>query len=481
MSGNLATIRALAAVAALLASASAQAVEVQLGLVDELEYHSNLFGEPNRGGQGRTNEPTDVFRSRVGPRVTARDPYGRLTFDLDYTGTFDWYVDEFDINAWENVLLGGAEYALSPRTTLRLEDSFLDLSSIRFTSQALNDGSFVLNGGRTPFQRNSFGASLEHYFTQRFVGSLSVSNDWVDFAQNDDQADSLSMGASANLMYLLSPNDRIGFGATYTYQHFDFGANTRQAESWGRIIDGFLSWSRRFEGDWSISLAGGPGLTESDLANTVRPPLYVTRRGLTPTFTSCTSGRESSCPIAGVVLPPSNASSRIVVAGGQKQDLTFFGQAGLSKRFEMWTVAANYSRRQANAAGDGAASTNDIARLSIEWEPSSRWSAYADAGWSRRTRVGEFISDFLLAPDGSGFATRVGTVTEERKRSNDQVTAAIGARRRLTRALSGTGEIRFRRQWDDLGSNDPNAPSTRVVDFVIVSIRIDYVLDPFRF
>lgn len=482
MSGNLATIRALAAIAALLASASAQAVEVQLGVRDELEYDTNLFGAPRHEDGG--GKKVDVFRSRIGPRLIAKDPYGRLTFDLDYSGSFDWYIDEYGINAWENVLQGGARYALSPRTTLSLDDSLFDLSSISYRPQTLDDDTIVLNGGRSPFVRNLFGASLEHYFTQRVVGTLSISNDFVDFSQNDTQADSVSMGASANLVYLLTSKDRVGVGANYTYQHFDFGANTRQAESWGRIIDGFLSWSRRFEDDWSISLAGGPGFTESELANSVRPSLYVARKlsrnspPVTPFFVQCSNGRESGCFGPGDVFvstPSNNPTAPIIVAEAAQSDVTFFGQVGLSKRFDTWTVAANYSRRQSNAAGDGAASTNDIARLSVDWTPSSRWSAYSDIGWSRRKRVGNGV-DFELAPDANGLATRTRAIAVPRQNSNDQVTAAIGARRRLTRALSGSGEIRYRRQW-----NEGNADSGVEVDFVIVSIRLEYLLDPFRF
>lgn len=469
---------ALAACA--LAASSASAVEVQLGLRDEIEYHTNLFGEANHDGDGA--KKVDVFRSRIGPKLTVKDPYGRLTYDLDYFGSFDWYVDEHGVNDWENQLRGGAAWAVSPRTTVTVTDSLWDLSSIRFTTQVVGDQIFSLNGGRSPFVRNAFESSIEHYFTRRVVGTLAISNDYVDFAQNDSQADSVSMGVSGSLGYLLSARDRVGVGASFTYQHFDFGSNTRQADSYGRIADAFLSWSRRFEGDWSLSLSGGPGFTQSELEGAVRPGLYVVRRvngiPVVPLFADCVGALESGCPAmptAGAVIS-SNPRARIVLAGGKDDTFTFFGQGALSKRWETLTFAARYSRRQSSAAGDGTASTNDIARLTVDWEPSQLWSAYGDVGWSRRRRVGNQISDYVVADDGAGFAQRVAVVTSSRRRAIDQVTAAVGARRRLTRHLSGSSELRFRRQW-----NERADAGARTVDFFIFAIRVDYALDPVRF
>jgi len=486
-------------VAAFAVAGEVRAVDAAFGLRLETLYNSNFRALPEN--------PDPAVRSLLGPELRLSDRDGKLAYQVSYNGSYSVYFEPWqkDLNAWEQSVRALATYQLSRRTRVTLRDSFHDQVAIRFNAIEQDDLTDTLDAGRSPFHRNSFGMTLEHSFSPRISGSLSIENDWVNFERNLNQSDSLSMGSGGQLSYAIDRADRVGLGAAFAYQVYD-GQDFRLAGSRGRIYNAFASWEHRFDKDFSFSISGGPTLIETDSAREVQvfnfgafiPEDQPNPNSPVADFVlfdpSCvvqpgsSFGLESACAQRSPPLPLSDGPPLAVVTlpfvGSEEseQDFTFFARFNVVKRWDNFEINARYNRTQSNAAGDSGTSTLDRVVLRAKYDPSRLWSFYASGSWNRRQRATRpvFAGDFVVVDgegDAAGFAQRVQVVESlgERKIGTDQITAIVGTRRQLTRQLSGTLEFQYRYQFTTRsGRRDQR------VDFFLLNALFNYDFDPVR-
>ena len=478
-----------------LRATAAWAQELTFRVANDTEFNSNYLA--------RENDPEVSFTNRIGPRVTLRDPYGRLTYSLDYTGQFGWYLEPWDsrLNAWDHSLIASGSYAISPRTQFSLHETFRDQASVRFGSDETEDLTDTLDAGQDRFKRNTLGYRLEHGFTSRLSGVVTGQHDWVDFDVDINRSDSVSMGLQGQLVYALTRADRVGGGVGFAYQSFDEAVSTPSSR--GKIWNAFVSWSRRFGGDLNISMSGGPTF----IASTSSTDVAVTNVGfrLDPNATSIADLqfreiaappcndlmlglglRESTCGFSPTNPPGAptlvGVSLPFVEGEDTQDDLTFFARVNITKTWIDWEFSALYSRSQSAAAGDAGTSTLDRVLIRVRYEPNRTWGLYGTLGWNRRDRAARPIGveDFIVTDDGSGFAQRVAVVGARgsRRLNSDQLTTVLGITRDFSRRMNGNFEFRYRYQFRR--RRNQNFGSDVAVNIFILNLRLNYSLDPIR-
>lgn len=478
-----------------LRATSAWAQEFTLRVANDTEFNSNYLA--------RQDDSRPSFSNRLGPRISLRDPYGRLIYSIDYLGQFAWYIEPWNsrLNQWNHMFTANGSYQVSRRTQFSVTESFRDQESVRFGSDEMEDLTDTLDAGQDRFKRNVFGYKLEHSFTRRLAGVMTGQHDWVDFELDINRSDSVSVGLQGQLVYALTRADKVGGGVGFSYQSFDEAVRTPGSR--GKIWNAFVSWSRGFPGDLNVSLSGGPTLfvttTSTDIAatnvgfrldpdtNSVMDLQF--REIAAPPCNDLMLGiglRESTCGFSPTNPPAAPAlvgvSLPLVEGRDTQDDLTFFARVNITKTWVDWEFSALYSRSQSSAAGDGGASTLDRVLIRVRYEPNRTWSLYSSLGWNRRDRAARPIEveDFIVTDDGSGFAQRVSAigVRGSRRLNSDQLTTVLGIARDFSRRFNGNLEFRYRYQLRR--RRNQNVGSDFAANIFILNLRLNYSLAPIR-
>ena len=502
---------------ALSAAAPAAAQEWTLGAFTEGEFNSNFRGRP------RSADTEVGFRTLTGPTLNLRDPYGRLTYDIDYRGWYSAYLEplDSDLNDWEQRVRGEIGYAFSRRTQATVSDSFRDQSTVQFGNDDFVDGADALAGGRDQFFRNSFAVELEHTFTPRIAGTLVGTHEFIHYQDVTDRSDSASMGVVGQMLYSLNRADRIGGGASFTYQSFEPSLTGIPGQR-SRLWNVFASWNHIFDDDFRFSVSGGPAFIQTDTEGTISV-FNVGRDPNTGEFrldSNCNGNAgpnpfpppddlpqlppdpvgggplyyEDTCD-TGPFVPGNFGVAQIpLIYNGQfltqddQSDVTFFASMSLVKDWEDWQFRVSYVRRQSNATGDGQTSTQDRILGQIEYDASRLWTFYSSVGWNRRERVGRSLgaSSVIVVRPGTGlntgFVERAASLATRRNTSTDtdQVSFVLGTRRRFSENFWGNLEFRYRYQFRDRVLTSGDSDRDRF-DFFVLSFRLDYQLDTRRF
>jgi hypothetical protein len=478
-------------VSSLVLATGASAAELTLSLDARGEYNSNLLGS--------SDNEKESYVSNMGPEIRVWDPYGRFTYEALYRGDFNWFASEPKLNGYQQYFEVEAAYALSRQTTISVSDSFRDLSSIRFLPQEEADGTSSLDGGRDRFLRNVFEAELSHAFNRRVSATLSLSNEELNYDDNERYTDTSYMSATGSLYYGLSRKDTVGGGGGFANQSFDAAGN--RFASRGQTWNSFVFWSHRFDSDMKFTLQGGPSLVKSISSGKTRAPqegspfaglVFVGPCGIASP--GLPGAEEATCSVAPGTPSAQLGTVRVLGSDPVETDVTFFGKVALAKRWEDWEFNASYQRRQAGASGDGTISALDQALLSANYDADKLWSFYTSVGWSQResigrgftTRIGG-VTTFLVSPTAPGQPAQrvavVGAPGNERLASNKQYSVILGTKRRLTKHISTDLTFRYRHQKTQRATDDGIDVDTngRTAEFFLVGLSFSYEFDPVRF
>lgn len=469
---------------------AAEAGEVQLGVESQYAYTSNFFST--------TRQEEDASAFQLGPLVRINDNEGRFLYDLNFAGAYQLYVDQDDADAWESRLRARFDYILTPRTTIRVNENFRDISNLRFGRDDLATADTALDPIQDRYFRNDLELELLHEVTRNLEMRINASHHWVDFDRNIDRNDSQSFEVGSEFRYRILPAHRVGVEAAYVDQNFEKALS--RIGSRGQYLSAAANWIWNINRAWEFRANGGPAWIRSveDNQTTTTQRQFVggrlngeeTRANIlscasnipaTPFLASrCDFNTANVAPIPGGLGPEQVFTLENRGRVRRDTSVTFFGGASIRGDVENWTLSAGYSRTQATATGDGLATSLDHVEFEVEFHPErGRWSTYAAFNFDRRESLTEAtVIDFEVSDPGDGSAERgtAFTAKASRRESRDNYTAIAGVRGAYDRHTEGSFEFRYRH----FRNNDSNIDADPVdIFFAILTVR--YNLDPFRF
>lgn len=482
----------MVATAGLLALAAhpGTAREIQLGAETQYVHNSNFFSSDD-------NEE-DANSFQIGPIIDLRDRDGRFLYSVNFTGGYQAYVDQDDVDAWESRLRGQFDYILTPRTTIRLNENFRDISNLRFSRQDIAVGDTAIDPNQDRYFRNDLELELLHELTRSLEMRVAAAHHWIDFNRNIDRNDSQSWEVASELRYRIAPAHRVGVEANYVDQNFEDALS--RIGSRGQYLTTALNWIWDISSTVQFRANGGPAWIRSveDRQITVEQTQFVGGRvngdPFRANFATCETSPgsgtflASDCDLAteGVPNIPGGTGAGQVFAledrgrVGRDTDVTFFGGASLVGNIEDWTISASYSRRQSTGGGDGLASSLDRVGIDLEWHPERFvWSTFVAGSWDRRetlTRATEVDFEVIAGPNGEAQRDVAFTQVRSGRERRDNYTAIVGLRGAVNRNLNGTFEFRYRRfETNDRVRDIPG------VDLFFAVLTLRYQLDPIRF
>jgi len=470
------------------AAGRADAADLLLGVTSEYSYTSNFFSSATNA------DPANSFL--FGPTLDFSNENGRLTYDLNYVGAYQTYVDQSGVDAPESRLRGRATYEIDSRTTLRLTDRFRDVSNLRFSRQDIELADTALDPNQNRYFRNDLEIEVIHELTRLLEFSVHGAHHWTDFRQNLNRNDSQAFEVGSEVRYRLADRHAVGVGATFINQ--DFQEALSRLGSVSNSITTYLLWNWDIADNVVFTASGGPSFIRSEYDDTdrVTQNQFVGGRSGGDLFRANIASCEvdasvgsrvaSNCDLANGPIPTSDLGPRQSFDFGPGQQagddsvVTGFGAASLRVNLASWNLQTTYSRRQSTTAGGGLVSSLDQVYAEAELAPpNQRWSTFLAGSWDRRdTLTKATVVDFIVVNDGGGGAERslAFTTTNSGGDRRETLTGIIGLRTAFTRNQAATFEFRYRRtQGSDQGVNQPDADSYFAV------ITFDYTLDPIHF
>ena len=317
-------------------------------------YDSNPFGEENGTAEG-------VFGLLAVGSVM--DTLESGSYRVGYSPNFLAYTDSPKSNQVYHAADVSANYILTRRTTIFLQDSFGYIKNIQRDSQSnsLNDQ------GNDALLRNSASLSVVHQFTQRLSNNTTGFWEVNDYVSGDQQGNSY-VAAQSSVDYQLSLPLSVGVGGTVGYRSFDptrpasnsCNPNAKRPGSSSLNYSGFLTASYVWDPTTSFSVSAGPAQIDSR------------NFALVPT---------NPCP--------SNPSTFDFFYERQERSrLTWFAAASASKSWKNIAANASYRRSEGVGGSGSGASINDSVNLGVSWKFGRLWSANAGGGWLRRQSSG---------------------------------------------------------------------------------------------
>jgi len=476
------------ALALLLPSGTARAVDVVLGATSEYAYTSNFFSSPT--------DENAANSIAIGPSVEFSDDLGRFAYELGYNGAYQFYVDQSGVDAWEGFLRGQTSYEIDSRTTVRLTERFRDVSNLRFGRQDIALADTALDPNQNRYFRNDLELELIRELTSKLVLNLRGAHHWTDFRKNVNRNDSQAFDVASELRYRLVTNHDVGFGTAYLHQ--DFEEAQARLGSKSDSISTYLIWDWDIADNITFSASGGPAWIRSEYDNTERVTQNEFVGGnqdgnvLRANFASCNvdpgigSPVASNCDLNSGAISAGDLGDRqsfLLGAGqqpGENSVVTGFGSATLLIDLASFNLQATYSRRQSTTSGAGLASSLDRVYTEIEFAPpNQRWSTFVAGSWDRREILTEAtVVDFTVVAGADGAAQRSIAFTRDDNQAErrESLTAIAGVRTAFTRNQAATFEFRYRRtQGRDQGVSQPSA------DIFFAVLTFAYTLDPLRF
>lgn|GEM_PF-6893284 len=372
----------------------ASATELELGVTSGVAYQDNVF--PSRSG------PQGDWLGTLAPRIRLVDELGAVTWNLQYRPLYEKYLKLDAADDWDQDVYGTLTWNVSPRTTLRLTDRYLDTSHV--------STAFTETGGPDPFVEpileletnrvkfNQLSASLDHQLTARQVVTFSFGSYDTDYGGGSETT-VRDLGLS--VLYALQPVDRVGFALSAVQQ--DAGAVSVY------YYNGSLRWVHRFDRTLSLTASAGPAWVDRPppdfvdvLPGRSRYPLLRTDRGDVPILAStCT---PAGGDLVGLFVL-SSATCQPVPAGTQfgsefrfevvdlqrlgdepptGSQITYFANASLAKQWHDFAGSLSYSRG-ASTTSQLSGVVSDTLTLSVTWVPTARpWRASAWVSYGRR-------------------------------------------------------------------------------------------------
>ncbi len=463
----------------------ANAAELVLGATSEYNYSSNFLSTED--------DPDPANSFLFGPTLDFSHEQGRFTYDVDFGGAYQAYVDQSGADAWESRLRAGARYEIDSRTSVRLTDRFRDVSNLRFSRQDIELADTALDPNQNRYLRNVLELELVRDLTRLVQLSVRGAHHWTDFRENIDRNDSQAFEVGSEARYQFADQHGIGVGATYINQDFQEALSRLGSQS--NSLTAYLLWNWDIADNIVFTASGGPSLilSEYDDTDRVQQSQFVGGRRSGDLFraniVSCGpvgSGVASDCDLENGRIPANDLGDRenFELGPGQKPGedsvVTAFGAASLRIDLASWNLQATYTRRQNTTSGGGLVSSLDQVYTEAELAPQNqRWSTFVAGSWDRRETLTEaIVVDFTVVGDGDGAAVRdeAFTTTNDGGDRRDNLTGIVGVRTAFTRNQAATFEFRYRRtEGSDQGVNQSGA------DTYLAVITFAYTLDPIQF
>jgi len=208
----------------------------RLDLTAGVGYDDNIRFTPSA-------ESSVSGRLRAGLTRLIRTP--RLSLTLGAAGDGSVYRPFHDFNEFNYGAEVSASYLFSPRTTLRLSDSF--------SKSYTNDSRVLLEAGlllpRTVARSNDAGIEVSHQISPRWAWTASGRDRFVRFDSNL-LIDGSSLIARADLSFTPAPAFPLGF-------YYEFGRVTRDRRPSSDMHGATLWGERRFRGTMSLRVDVG--------------------------------------------------------------------------------------------------------------------------------------------------------------------------------------------------------------------------------
>ena len=373
----------------------AGAYEAQFGLRASVGYESNI------ALRTFIEVPDAVYR--ISPTLRLRHQTGRLDARLDYRPVGEIFHQNPGANGADQLLAFVSTYDITQRSSLTLRDDFGYVRNIQQLNSIQAPGQpDLLQIGLRRTTVNRASASLRHVLTPRTSFAFAAQHLYRDSANDNDSALETLIG-SANANYLLTRQDTVGLGASYTYTSLG-DANSRDLDLEARRTNSlniFAVWAREWNRKWRTSLQIGPAWVRSTRRLTINQ---------TP-------------PIGG---PPMTVLDQRIV----NDSVTAFGRASITRFWRTGEVTLNYQRSLSAVNTVGTDSTIDALFGFLRWEPNEEWDFTLRAGWNQRVSIAAQSIGNVLGVD-TGIT---------------QYSANLNLKRRLTRRMSVGLLFRFLRQ-----------------------------------
>lgn len=323
----------------LVASASAQAHEVELRAETRLGGDSNVFRRAT--GPGALSEVQDGF-FEVSPTITFRENVEELQYNFRYKPVFQTFLntnpDTSGLSGWDHTQRGELKWLITDRDTIGITESFSQTRRVRQDVERVAIDEIVIDeNDRQRIRRTSANAFYSRQWSNTLFSRFGLGFDDVNFDQVGN-LDSQAYSGNASLDFV--PRERWTIGANVLGRY-------RQTEG----IDGFVKPENASILNVGLTLAHKLSPT-IDLSLQAGPTLVWTKR-------------------------------RIEAVDF---DTSFFVSAEAKKVWAKGSVAFNYSRSESASQGNGS-SIIDSVRLTLVHSPFRRLRLVGTVDYSRRDQL----------------------------------------------------------------------------------------------
>lgn len=347
----------------------AGAQTLELSLDGDSGYDSNVFNGENARKSG-------VFTLSAHGAVS--DDLERFAYRVSYAPRYHAYTNPNANNAFNHLVDLKGTYRFTPRTELKMSNSFAHTERIRQLEASPADpadpGDPNVNPqGERTLTRNKVDMSVRHLLTSRLTSNFY--GEYTIYEYSDlRQEDSSYLAGNASMNYSLTKTTSVGGGGGFGLRAFDpspfeppppprvgepAGADcSGESQPGSRSVNaqGYVSVTHAFDETTRVSVQAGPAYIDSN------------------TF-FC--GFED--PVAGTnPLTMKSESSRV----------TWFAQVAADKRWKKLSGSTSYRRSEGVAGSGTGGAINDRVDAQIRWTIDQRWSARASGGWLQRVSTG---------------------------------------------------------------------------------------------
>ena len=378
-------------------------------------------------GVSRSDE-SDESAFLVRPGVRLKSDASILAYDVSYQPIWRYFRDDRRDNEWNHDLKASSTWNPSSKTTLTVTDRYIRTSSVALfndivgtedTAQTTDD-QVRLAQDRGTVQNNSFGATFQHRLSSATFLGVALSHNWFQ----EDIRTTTAFSGSVSLNRNLTGRSSVGTS-------FEVSRNTSQlldTEERGTNYVGLNGlWSYTFDPTMSLSLAAGPRLVLQDslpdppsvFPDFPRFPLRADGEGgllpldvaSCPTLPDGTHFLDESC--AGLPPPLSDAIAAQIpsftvdlpvvgeVPESDDQNVTYFANMSLTKRWETVTGTLGYRRSAATTSSLGTSTIDDIVNGSLFWQPDQKWNLFLSASYRHSSRATTRLAPVQLVRQSS--------------------------------------------------------------------------------
>jgi hypothetical protein len=517
----------------LLAPATLRAEEIQFGIRSNVSWTDNVYGTPEDfETAGREEDAIDDYSLRMSPWLALKDEDGELTWDLRYQPSYEVYLDQGELDGFDQAISAGLAWRLSDRWSFALrENYYLNQSTVRFNEVA-GPGEEVTLGFRDQEVRsNRTSASLTHLLTP--LDSLVFSVGYTTYEYPDtDRGDRENPYSSLAYDHRFTERTAAGMRFSFTRQSNEGNFADDQTDFYN--LSGTLRHA--FSPTFRVEAAAGPTLVDTsprgESASFTIPVVGrdvnivvdgVPVRGRLPYAIDANTCAEDPhpdigrvadlrfgepCDIVGnvasflseaelaairastAVLPMINENGRPVDSGDlEENNLNFFARLALTKEWETWDGTLGYQRSNSENARLGSSSVADTIWGSLNWRPDPFWTVVLSASASLQQQATDQAIPIGLevanvpAPEGVDLPElaqiqRIIVSTDGNDVEYRTQAAMLRATRRLTRRSSAFASVRWYQQEQEVSAAVDE--TTRWEDFTF-SIGLEWQFDPMRF